>query len=537
MANYYGDDNDNTLTGSASADEIYGYGGNDTLYGYGGDDMLDGGDGSDTLNGGTGNDIMYGGSDTDYMSGDSGDDILDGGADVDIMDGGDGNDTYVVDVANDSVVESGGSNRGIDTVQSSVTYTLSEDGFYIENLTLTGTAAINGTGNGLDNTLTGNDAGNVLSGLGGNDTLDGRAGADTLYGGAGNDTYVVDNAGDSVTEASSAGTDLVQASVSYVLGTDVENLELTGTAAINGTGNGLNNTLTGNSAANTLLGYDGADTLTGNAGNDTYGVDNAGDVVVEQTGEGTDTVNSYITYTLGDYVENLTLNDSAAINGTGNGLNNTLAGNSAANTLSGDAGNDYLPGHDGNDTLNGGNDNDTLDGGDGNDTLDGGSGNDLLNGWADADTLTGGLGTDTYAFGTVTGGADTVTDFASGTDKLRFRDGDTMLNIGDHDNNLEGEVSLAGPGNFATSAELVIITQNISGTITNTSDVANAIGSANSAYTTGYHALFAVDDGSQSAVYYFTAVNANAAVESSELQLIGTLQNTALTALADYAFA
>jgi Ca2+-binding RTX toxin-like protein len=561
-----GNDGDDTLDSGAGADYLYGGAGNDTLSGGegddplmngdDGDDTLDGGAGADYLYGGNGNDTLLGGAGNDHMDegGDSGNNILDGGAGADYMGGGNGNDTYIVDNMFDWA---GGelNGGGIDTVKSSVSYFQYND--YIENLILTGTAAIDGTGDDLDNTITGNIAVNGLDGgLGndildggagddylyggaGNDILDGGAGADYLYGGAGNDTYVVDNAGDSVTEASSAGTDLVQASVSYVLGTDVENLTLTGTGAINGSGNGLNNTLTGNSAANTLLGYGGADTLTGGAGNDTYGVADAGDVVVEQTGEGTDTVNSYITYTLGDYVENLTLNDSAAINGTGNGLNNTLAGNSAANTLSGDAGNDYLPGHDGNDTLNGGNDNDTLDGGDGNDTLDGGSGNDLLNGWADADTLTGGLGADTYAFGTVPNGtnADTVTDFVSGTDTLRFRSDSTLLNIGDGDTVLDSKVSLAGPSGFANTEELVVVTGNISGDITNTSYVANAIGSANSAYTTGWHVLFAVDDGSQSAVYYFTAIDADAAVESNELQLIGTLQNTPSTVLTDYTFA
>jgi Ca2+-binding RTX toxin-like protein len=127
-------------------------------------------------------------------------------------------------------------------------------GANLENLTLTGTGAINGTGNSLNNVLTGNSAANVLTG------------------GAGNDTYVV-GAGDTVVEAANEGTDLVQSSVSWTLGANLENLTLTGTGAINGTGNSLNNVLTGNSAANVLTGGAGNDTLAGGLGNDTYRVD------------------------------------------------------------------------------------------------------------------------------------------------------------------------------------------------------------------------------------------------------------------------
>ncbi|WP_146242207.1 calcium-binding protein, partial [Pseudomonas jessenii] len=140
-------------------------------------------------------------------------------------------------------------------------------GSYQENLILSGTAAINGTGNSLANTLTGNSAANVLNG---------GVGADTMIGGLGNDIYYVDSAGDVVSETSdSGGIDTVIASVNRILGNYQENLSLSGTAALNGSGNGLANTLTGNSAANVLNGGVGADTMIGGLGNDTYYVDNA----------------------------------------------------------------------------------------------------------------------------------------------------------------------------------------------------------------------------------------------------------------------
>jgi Ca2+-binding RTX toxin-like protein len=176
-----------------------------------------------------------------------------------------------------------------------------------ESQTLTGTTAINGTGNTLNNTITGNS---------GNNTLNGAAGIDTLIGGLGNDIYQVDTTTDTITENANEGTDTVQSSVTYTLGNNSENLTLTGTTAINGTGNAANNSLTGNSGNNTLTGNGGNDTLNGAAGidtligglgDDTYQIDTTTDTITENANEGTDTVQSSVTYTLGNNLENLLL--------------------------------------------------------------------------------------------------------------------------------------------------------------------------------------------------------------------------------------
>jgi Ca2+-binding RTX toxin-like protein len=186
------------------------------------------------------------------------------------MEGKGGNDTYVVDNAGDDVVEA--SNGGTDTVLSSISYAL---GANAENLTLTGSAAINGLGNDRANTLVGNKADNML---------DGGAGADDLKGGDGDDVYVVDNTGDDVIESSNDGNDTVRSSVNFTLDGNVENLVLTGTSALNGTGNSLNNILVGNGTANVLKAGSGGDILIGGAGADSLygGSDYSRDVFVFQ---------------------------------------------------------------------------------------------------------------------------------------------------------------------------------------------------------------------------------------------------------------
>lgn len=244
------------------------------------------------------------------------------------------------------------------------------------------------TGGRGDDILTGLAGNDTLTGGQGHDLLDGGTGTDTMQGNLGNDTYIVDMAGDVVTELASEGTDTVQSSITYTLGSNVEHLTLTGSSNLNGTGNGLDNILTGNSGANVL---------TGRAGNDTYIV-SAGDTVVENAGGGTDTVQSTVTWILSLNVENLTLTGTANINGIGSSGNNVLIGNSGNNILAGGFGNDTMVGGEGNDSLLGGSGNDQLVGELGDDTLIGGAGNDTLTGSGGNDVLIGGADDDVYYF-------------------------------------------------------------------------------------------------------------------------------------------
>ena len=233
-----------------------------------------GGAGNDTLRGGNSDDLLQGMGGKDVLLGGGGNDLLDGGAGDDDLRGGAGNDVYLVDNVND--ITRSISDPGRDEVRASVSYIL---GPQQENLRLSGSANLNGTGNAFANTLTGNSGRNTLVGGAGNDTLDGGKGDDDLRGGIGNDTYVIDNVGDLNKALVDAGVDTVRTGISYALGANQENLTLVGSAALTADGNALANLIIGNDGDNVLDGGAGADTLNGGRGDDVLVFDGA-DVLV-----------------------------------------------------------------------------------------------------------------------------------------------------------------------------------------------------------------------------------------------------------------
>lgn len=409
---------------------------------------------------GTGNSV-----DNTIISG-IGNDTIDGAGGFDNLQGGDGNDTLTTDITFDSLAGVitlldntlfGGSGedtlklRGSFKSANALTFNLSGDFLQIQDIenldaTATGTSKLNLVGNEVNNILTGNATNNSITGDDGNDTLNGAAGNDTLIGdagndvleggagkdsligGAGDDTYIVDATDIVFDELEDGGIDKMVAGFNIEIGKYlfIENLELTGKAALKGTGNALNNNITGNVAANTLFGGFGADTLFGNAGadtlvsndnsldndiedgsvdvldggagNDLYLIGN-GDIATDSADSltgGIDTVKLSSTftgnYTLTEFIENL---DASWASGT----NVTYSGNNLNNVISGVFGSFTINGLGGKDLIRGGANNDELNGGDGLDTLNGGLGNDTLNGGGNdgfADVLIGGSGNDTY---------------------------------------------------------------------------------------------------------------------------------------------
>ena len=444
-----------SILGSGGSDRLFGGQGKDTLAGGGGDDNLFGNSGTDDMDGGDGNDLLNGGTGPDDLKGGGGNDLLEGSADDDMLDGGPGGDSLMGNQGDDLLI--GGS----------------------------GNDALNG-GKG-DDELLGGPGKDQLTGGEGNDLLNGGGGADTMRGGLGNDTFIVAQSSDRVIEANGNGTDLVRTSVAFDLGENIENLVIAGKADLDGNGNSLANEITGNGGKNrldgkggndnlsgkggdddliggsgrdnleggdgndTLNGGPGNDTMRGNAGDDTYIVVQSGDRVIETSGNGTDLVESLISYSLGNNLENLLLTGNADSSGDGNNIVNEITGNSGANRLDGKGGNDRIFGEGGDDELLGGSGKDRLDGAAGNDELFGGGdndqlfggpGRDLLDGGSGGDTMSGGGGNDSYL---VDSGSDKVIEAENGgTDLVTSSVGYSL------DPNVE-KLTLTGSGSIDAS--------------------------------------------------------------------------------------
>ncbi len=337
IENFTGGTGSDVVTGNGSDNSIAGELGNDELDGLGGNDRLSGGGGADSLDGGAGADTMIGGSD---------------------------NDVYLVDNWRDIVIEA--DNEGYDTIRSSVSYR-SPTG--VEVVELVGEMNANLYGDQNANTLIGNNGSNVLlggdgadliSGGSGNDLLDGQLGDDTLRGGAGDDTYVVSSWRDEISEAGGNGYDRIVAYDTYRFFTGIEKLELRGDSNINAYGNNEDNLIVGNVGDNYLEGGGGDDVLNGGAGidrmyggsgDDTYFVGTWKDEVSERGGNGTDTINAYVSYRTVSGVEILNLAGDKEINAYGTSEDNIIIGNKSSNRIEGGGGTDILTGDAGADNF------------------------------------------------------------------------------------------------------------------------------------------------------------------------------------------
>ncbi|MCW2274718.1 Ca2+-binding RTX toxin-like protein [Rhodoblastus acidophilus] len=509
------------LTGSFFNDTLTGNAGDNVLKGGGGADILNGGDGNDTLFAGDPNLVDYKPADVHNSTMEAAVDVfrMFGLQSADIIDNptttphatvratGSGDPEYYQFIAGagaTGVFDIDQTSSGLDTsirlldhtgaiiasnddrgtfdpgsystYDSYLSYTFtSTDFYYIEVLKYGGVGVPVGTKYTLNlsvsgspttavaagSTLNGGAGNDSLYGASGDDVLDGGSGVDAMSGGAGNDTYYVDNTADTVTETSIKGVDVVYASASFTLaaGQAVEILRANaGSTALTLSGNELANAIYGGGGGDTIDGGAGADAMYGGAGSDWYSVENVNDQVVENAGEGTDTLSTtFNVYVLPANVENLVFSGSGNFIGTGNALDNVIKGGGGSDVLNGGDGNDTLNGLAGIDTMIGGSgddtyfvdiasdtvteavgggadtvkasvsytlksgqeieslvanagstglalsgneSNNTITGGGGNDTLNGAAGNDALNGGDGNDVLNGGLGVDAIAGGT-----------------------------------------------------------------------------------------------------------------------------------------
>jgi Ca2+-binding RTX toxin-like protein len=383
-------------TGNQLGNTLIGNSGVNILMGLAGNDVLSGGAGDDTVQGGAGNDLILIADQGDH----GGSEVVDGGTGTDVL-------RFTSTTDDQTLVLTAGV-TGIEGVVIANAAGLTTG---TTDLNVDASAVTSGllmTGNAGDNELTGTALNDVLNGGAGDDTLDGRGGTNLLIGGKGDDTFIVATATDLVSEGLNGGLDTVEAAINYVLGANVENLELT-EDAVTGTGNALNNVITGNGEDNFLIGNAGNDTLEGEAGADTVlgGIGNdrivmdvaAGHVDTADGGIGLDTLalvgtvggSGLVTVNLaagvGDQVtdiggaaESLIQNNFENLDASG--LNGTVhaTGSAGANLLIGSDGADVLNGAAGNDVLSGGAGDDIMVGGAGNDTFlfDAGDGQDVI---------------------------------------------------------------------------------------------------------------------------------------------------------------
>jgi len=371
-----------SATGNAANDSITANSGADSLSAGNGNDTLVSGSGIDSLVGGTGDDLFVvnnpadlvldtsaaaansiqssvsytlptnvnsllligtvniagtGNAVGDVLTAGAGADTLIAGSAIDTLIAGAGNTTFVINNLGDVIRES--STITSNTVISSVSYSLVTD---INSLILTGTSSLVGTANAANDSLAGNAGASTLIGGAGIDTLVAGAGVNTLVGGAGNTTFVLNNAGDVVVDTSTTATNIAMSSVSYSLPTNVNNLVLTGTAAITGIANSFSDSLVGNAGPDSLVagsGFDilvagsAVDTLVAGSGPDYLVVNSAADVLQIGAGHGVVTVEASLNYTLPTNVSELLLTGTANLTGTGTAASGTIVGNAGQDSL------------------------------------------------------------------------------------------------------------------------------------------------------------------------------------------------------------
>ncbi|MFA7280878.1 MAG: M10 family metallopeptidase, partial [Sterolibacterium sp.] len=392
-------------------------GGNDTLKGNALDNFLDGGAGDDTLVAGTGNDTLEGGN----------------GNDTAVLPGTLADYRFQFDNLGISITHLNSGNVNLVRNVEYCTFAditksvaeLAEDPS--AGLQLSGTEKVDTlAGSSANDNLQGNGGNDTLSGSAGNDTMDGGTGVDKLIGGTDDDTYIVSNTSDKVVEDANGGIDTVRASVSWTLGNNLENLELTGTDNLAGTGNALDNVISGNAGGNLLSGKEGLDTIDGGEGADIYlislGAEHPAAEIKDSGINGIDEVR--FSSSTKDSTLKLFADDSGlerAVIGKGKGAAADISGTTALNldaseapsalTIQGNYGANRLTGTAYGDLILASNGSDQISGGAGDDTISGGLGND---------TLTGGDGADFFLFNSTAGttNKDLITDFETGTDKI-----------------------------------------------------------------------------------------------------------------------